>query len=156
VTSGVAALVIDASRSASGVSPSPATVKAILAYTALPLDGVDNLTQGHGALNASGAVALATALGGAGWPATNFDGLVSPPTTTIGAETWTWAQAAEWSDTVVWGTADGSGVPAWAQTVVWGTVDFEGDTVVWGTFDGDTVVWGTYDTVVWGTTNGVN
>jgi len=156
VTSGVAALVIDASRSASGVSPSPATVKAILAYTALPLSGVDPLTQGHGALNASGAVALATAVGGAGWPATSLDGLVSPPSTTIGTETWTWAQAAEWNDTVVWGTTDGSGVPAWAQTVVWGTVDFEGDTVVWGTFDADTVVWGTYDTVVWGTTNGVN
>jgi serine protease AprX len=156
VTSGVAALVIEASRNASGVSPSPATVKAILAYTALPLSGVDQLTQGHGALNASGAVALAGAVGAASWPATNFDGLISPPTTTIGSETWTWAQQAEWSDTVVWGTTDGSSVPAWAQTVVWGSVAFEGDTVVWGTFDGDTVVWGTNDTVVWGTTNGVN
>jgi len=156
VTTGVAALVIEASRSAFGVTPSPATVKAILAYTALPLNGVDPLTQGHGALNASGAVALATALGPAGWPATGLDGLVSPPVTTIGGETWTWSQAATFSDTVVWGTADGSAQPAWAQTVVWGSVDFEGDTVVWGTFDADTVVWGTYDTVVWGSTNGVN
>jgi serine protease AprX len=156
VTSGVAALVIDASRNTFGVSPSPATVKAILAYTALPLDGVDSLTQGHGALNASGAVALTMAAGAAGWPATGFDGLVSPPTTTVGSQTWTWAQEVEWNDTVVWGTTDGESEPAWAQTVVWGTVDFAGDTVVWGTFDGDTVVWGTNDTVVWGSTNGVN
>jgi serine protease AprX len=156
VTSGVAALVIEASRSAYGVAPPPAAVKAILNYTALPLSGVDALTQGHGALNASGAVALTLAAGAAGWPATGFDGLVTPPTTTIGGETWTWAQQAESNDTVVWGTSDGATEPAWAQTVVWGTVDFEGDTVVWGTYDSDTVVWGTNDTVVWGTTNGVN
>jgi serine protease AprX len=166
VTSGVAALVIEASRDAFGVTPTPAAVKAILMYTALPLGGVDALTQGHGALNASGAVALTIAAGAAGWPAAGFDGLVTPPTTTIGSETWTWSQAAESGDTVVWGTTDGATEPAWAQTVVWGTVSFEGDTVVWGTYDSDTVVWGTYDldtvvwgtndTVVWGTTNGVN
>jgi serine protease AprX len=166
VTSGVAALVIEASRDAFGVTPTPAAVKAILMYTALPLGGVDALTQGHGALNASGAVALTLAAGAAGWPAAGFDGLVTPPTTTIGSETWTWSQAAESGDTVVWGTTDGATEPAWAQTVVWGTVSFEGDTVVWGTYDSDTVVWGTYDldtvvwgtndTVVWGTTNGVN
>jgi serine protease AprX len=156
VTSGVAALVIEASRSAYGVAAPPATVKAILNYTALPLSGVDALTQGHGALNASGAVALTLAAGAAGWPASGFVGLVTPPTTTIGSETWTWAQQADSNDTVVWGTADGATEPAWAQTVVWGTVDFAGDTVVWGTYDSDTVVWGTNDTVVWGTTNGVN
>ena len=166
VTSGVAALVIEASRNAYGVTPTPAAVKSILMYTALPLGGVDALTQGHGALNASGAVALTIAAGAAGWPAAGFDGLVTPPTTTIGGETWRWSQAAESSDTVVWGTADGATLPVWAQTVVWGTVSFDGDTVVWGTYDSDTVVWGTNDsdtvvwgtndTVVWGSTNGVN
>jgi len=148
VTSGVAALMVEAGRSAFGVSPAPATIKAALAYTALPLHGPDALTQGHGALNASGAIALTLALGPAGWQG----GSSAPPLaplTTIGGETWSWGQAGDWGDTVVWGNGD------WGDTVVWGNVDT--DTVVWG--NEETVVWGNLDgwgdTVVWGNTNGV-
>ena len=146
VTSGVVALVIEASRTAFGTAPTPATIKSILAYTALPLDGVDPLTQGHGALNASGAISLTLAAGAAGWPDIALTTLVSPATTTDGTETWTWAQDADWGDTVVWGSTGEE--PAWAQTVVWGSVDW-GDTVVWGSTDSG-------DTVVWGSTHGIN
>jgi serine protease AprX len=159
VTSGVVALMIEASRNVSGASPPPQAIKAVLDYTALPLNGPDSLTQGHGAINPPGAVALTQALAAAGWPAGE---IVTPitPATTIAGETWVWAQAFDDGDTVVWGN-DG-GEPAWATTVVWGNIDW-GDTVVWGNADtidwGDTVVWGNTDgwgdTVVWGNTNGL-
>jgi len=161
VTSGVAALMIEASRNASGSTPPPDVIKKLLAYTALPLNGPDALTQGRGAINPSGAVALTLALAGDGWPADDF---VTPltPATTIAGETWTWGQSFDNGDTVVWGNDVGDGEPLWAQTVVWGNVDW-GDTVVWGNADtlgwGDTVVWwnsdGWGDTVVWGNTNGL-
>src|SRR5262249_34177341 len=54
VTSGVVALMIEASRSTSGAALAPDAVKAILEYTSLPLNGPDPLTQGHGAINPSG------------------------------------------------------------------------------------------------------
>jgi serine protease AprX len=159
VTSGVVALMIEASRIASGTTPSPQAIKAVLDYTALPLNGPDALTQGHGAINPPGAVALTQALAAAGWPAGE---IVTPitPATTIAGETWVWAQSFDDGDTVVWG--NGGGEPAWATTVVWGNIDW-GDTVVWGNADtidwGDTVVWGNTDgwgdTVVWGNTNGL-
>jgi serine protease AprX len=146
VTTGVAALMIEAGRSTRGVSPSPATIKALLSYSALPLNGPDALTQGHGALNASGAVALTLALGAAGWQVGSTNAPLAP-VTTIGGETWTWGQVYDWGDTVVWGNGD------WGDTVVWGNVE----TVVWG--NEETVVWGNLDgwgdTVVWGNTNGV-
>jgi serine protease AprX len=158
VTSGVVALIIEASRSSSGATLPPDAVKSILEYSALPLNGPDSLTQGHGAINPSGAIALTLSLGAAGWP--GGVGTTSlAPTTTIGAETWVWSQSFDDGDTVVWGNG---GEPTWAETVVWGNVDW-GDTVVWGNANtigwGDTVVWGNADgwgdTVVWGNTNGV-
>jgi serine protease AprX len=159
VTSGVVALMIEASRNESGLAPPPETIKALLAYTALPLDGPDALTQGRGAINPSGAVALTLALADAGWPSGDITTPVAPATT-IAGETWTWGQSFDGGDTVVWG--NGGGEPAWVETVVWGNVDW-GDTVVWGNADtigwGDTVVWGNADgwgdTVVWGNTNGI-
>jgi len=159
VTSGVVALMIEAGRNVSGVTPSPDAIKAVLGYTALPLAGPDSLTQGRGAINPSGAVTLTQALAAAGWPASNIVASVAP-VTTIEGQTWSWAQSFD-GDTVVWG--NGGGEPAWATTVVWGNVDW-GDTVVWGNADtidwGDTVVWGNTDgwgdTVVWGNTNGIH
>jgi len=159
VTSGVVALIIEASRSSSGATLPPDAVKAILEYTALPLNGPDPLTQGHGAINPSGAIALTSSLGVTGWlGGVGTTSLV--PTTTIAAETWVWSQSFDNGDTVVWG--DGGGEPTWAETVVWGDINW-GDTVVWGDAGtigwSVTVVWGNADgwgdTVVWGDTNGV-
>src|SRR5690242_5738874 len=61
VTSGVVALMIEASRStnASKLALPPNAIKAILQHTAVPIAGVDELTQGAGSLNAAGAIELA-------------------------------------------------------------------------------------------------
>jgi serine protease AprX len=154
VASGAVALTIEATRSAYGLSPSPDTIKAILEYSALPVGTADPLAQGHGALNVSGAIALALAAGPNATPETLPLAPIQP-TTTIGGEAQTWAQAFGFNDTVVWGNTDGT-PPAWAQTVVWGNFGW-GDTVVWG--NADTIVWGSLftwgDTVVWGNTNGI-
>jgi subtilisin family serine protease len=159
VTSGVAALVIQASRQDDGTQASPKLVKEILSYTATPLSGYDALTQGHGALNAAGAIAVAKALSDLNapkwWKALPLDRF-----TVVAGEAWMWANSAVfpndlvtvWANSIDWSTADG-------DTIVWGTaMGLDGDTIVWGTamsLDGDTIVWGTTadgDTIVWGTT----
>jgi len=146
VTSGVAALLIEAGRSIAGAAPAPATVKQILAYSALPLSGVDRLTQGHGAVNASGALELMTAVASTG---SSIDGAASQliPATTIEGVSWPWNQATVADQTMVWGNID-----VWASTIVWGNTMVWGnddDTMVWGNLD-DTMVWGNDDTMVWG------
>jgi serine protease AprX len=148
VATGVAALAIEANRSAFATPLTPNLVKAILEFTALPVAGADALTAGRGEINAAGAVALALTLDPKAPIGPWWSGSPISPTTTIGGETWMWSQSIVWGNTVVWGMGD------WGDTVVWGMGD--GDTVVWGmTGDGDTVVWGMTgdgDTVVWGMT----
>jgi serine protease AprX len=182
VTSGVVALMIEAGRAVGGTPLPPAALKAILLYTALPMIGLDPLTQGHGALNASGAVALTTAVAMGPPPADLADVQLSP-VTTIDGESWTWGQTVVWgntetvvwgntdtvvwgntetvvwgnTETVVWGNSTGGALPFWAQTVVWGNVEW-GASVEWGnpyalTWE-TTVVWGNTETVVWGNANG--
>lgn len=148
VTSGVAALLIEAGRSLTGAAPAPATVKQILAYSALPLSGVDRLTQGHGAVNASGALELMTAVAATGSPipdAVSASDL--SPATTIEGTIWPWNQTTVADQTMVWGN-----IGIWASTIVWGNTMVWGndeDTMVWGNLD-DTMVWGNDDTMVWG------
>jgi len=163
VTSGVAALVIQASRE-NGTQPSPRLVKEILSYTATPLSGYDALTQGHGALNAAGAIAVAKAVGGLPLPALAkwWKSLPLERFTVVAGEAWMWAQSTVfakdlvmvWANSIDWSLTDG-------DTIVWGTsLGIDGDTIVWGTslgIDGDTIVWGTNigvdgDTIVLGTT----
>jgi serine protease AprX len=162
VASGVAALVIDAARTASGKSPPPATVKAILGYTALPLSNTDTLTQGHGSINPAGAVALASAVDPSAPPQAWETSSLPPPQTTIGGDTLTWSQAFDFSPEIVWGTGrDGDEIvwgtnTVWGLEIVWGTGSTDGDEIVWGTgTDGDEIVWGTILiwglTIVWGT-----
>ena len=148
VASGVAALVIEANRSKFAAPLTPNLVKGILEFTAVPMSGADPLTQGRGAINAAGAVALTLALDPSA-PADAWRASASiSPTTTMGGETWVWSQSIVWSNTVVWGMGD------WGDTVA-------GVTVVWGMVDGQTVVWGMNDlvwddpsawnrTIVWG------
>ncbi len=153
VTTGVVALVIEAGRNAHGSAPTPEAIKSILEYTALPIAGIDPLAQGHGALNASGALSLAAA---AAAPTIPLAAAALTQATTIDGQVWTWAQTFGWGDTVVWGNTGDGAAPAWAQTVVWGNIGW-GDTVVWG--NADTLVWSNLftwgDTVVWGNTNGI-
>ena len=135
VTSGTVALMIEAGRTA-GADLSPPMIKTILGFTALPVAGADRLSQGHGALNAAGAVALAAAVAAAAGSSTEVTPV--PPLTTIAGETWLWAQSFDWDETVVWGNHD------WDDTVVWGNYDWDG-TVVWGNTSALT-----WDDAVWG------
>jgi serine protease AprX len=127
VTTGVAALMIEASREAFDKARlTPNTVKAILEFTALPLASADALTQGTGGLNGEGAVRLASLIDpgrstGDWW----LTGALVP-STEIDGDSYDWEQTAVWGNTVVWGdgvlgTTDGSGVLT-PNTVVWGNL----------------------------------
>src|SRR5581483_8719017 len=104
VVSGVVALILDANRTNHpGAVLTPNAVKAILEYTALPLANEDTLTQGAGALNAAGAIALAAAIDpnepvGTSWLASGID-----TSTTIGDQPLAWGQRVVWGDRVIWG-----------------------------------------------------
>jgi serine protease AprX len=162
VTSGVVALMIEASRTRFGAVLSPHAMKALLEYSALPLPAVDRPSQGAGELNAAGAVKLASSIDprvaqGEWWLVDAVD-----PWSNVGNTTLVWAQSVLWGNTLVDGSIAFINEPAWDpslvwgagdDTVVWGNSDDGGDTVVWGnSADGDTVVWGNSDndTVVWG------
>ena len=147
VTSGVVALMIEASRSTNGsrISLSPNALKAILQYTAAPLDGVDQLTQGAGSLNAAGAIALARSINptrarNSWWLRSG----VSATTGLSGGETLSWSQRVLWGETELEGDLVYVNEPAWAQAIVWG------NTIVWGNaiVSGNAIVWG--NTIVWG------
>ncbi len=156
VTSGIAALVIEAGRSVTGSAPTPDTVKQILAYSALPLTGVDRLTQGHGAVNAAGALDVMLAVASAGAP---VEDATSPiiRATTIEGVSWPWNQTTVLDQAMVWGN-----VELWASAVVWGSAMVWGndDAMVWGNLDDamvwgndeDAMVWGNDDAMVWGNT----
>jgi serine protease AprX len=152
VTSGVVALMVEASRTRFGAALSPHAMKALLEYSALPLPDADRPSQGAGELNAAGAVKLAYSIDprvapGEWWLVDAID-----PSSTIGTDTLAWTQAVLWGNTLVDGSVAFINEPAWDASLVWGAGD---DTVVWGNSDdgGDTVVWGNSendDTVVWG------
>jgi len=110
VTTGAAALVIEASRLANPQGPAitPNAVKAILQYTATVLRDdtgapCDVLTQGAGGVNPAGAVGLASSINtgtplGSPWLASS---LVTY--TSFGAVAEPWAQNIVWSGNIVWG-----------------------------------------------------
>ena len=135
----VVALLIEQHRRVAPTLPrlTPNDVKAILQFTALPVAGSDALTQGAGALNASGALALVAALTGNVDPNLRATGTVTPETT-IGSEVYVWNQSVVWGNTVVWGTTVYANEAAWGPQTIWGS------TVVWGTGwpAGDDIVWG--------------
>lgn len=162
VASGAAALVLAASHTAHPFAPSltPAAVKAILEYTALRMRdqyGVeyDDLTQGAGALNAAGAVALAAAID-PGRP-TGWYWLTSA----VAPSTWFAGETSIWAQRFIWGTREISGPlidtnqAIWALGRPWGNslpLDpraIPGSDLVWGP---DESVWGSH--IVWGTNVG--
>jgi serine protease AprX len=138
VTTGVVALLIEQRRRVAPTLPrlTPNDVKAILQFTALPVNGSDALTQGAGALNATGALALVAALTGTTDASLRATSMVTP-VTTIGSETYVWNQTVVWGNTVVWGTTVYANEPAWGSQTIWGS------TVVWGTgwLSGGDIVW---------------
>ena len=160
VTSGVVALMVEANRERYEAALTPNAVKAILEYTALPLQGENPLAQGTGGLNGAGAVLLAESIDpgrpvGAWWLTSGVQ-----PWTVIEGRSFPWSQSIIWGNRVAAGEVVFANHFAWNETVIWGTND--SDTVIWGTTDADTVIWGTTDvvwddtsvwsqTVIWGT-----
>ncbi|MBQ02230.1 MAG: hypothetical protein CL477_16300 [Acidobacteria bacterium] len=150
VTTGVVARMISAQKQVFGrkARPTPNVVKAMLQYSAVPLAGTDVLTQGAGALNADGAVALAASIDTS---ARDGEWWLSVPTTetsTIVGETLTWGQRFIWGDRFIWGSTI-----YYANTGVWSPVTVWGDRFIWGSqinWDdlSTSVVWG--DRFIWG------
>jgi serine protease AprX len=98
----------------------PNAVKAILQYTAEAREGYDHLTQGAGFLNARGAVELARAFAGNGWP-------------DLSADPVRWNRHIIWGNVRVGGGMLGAQANAWAQGVTWGEMRApSGDPIAWG------------------------
>lgn len=156
VTTGVVALMLDAHRRAGypGATPFTANMaKAILEYTAIPVDGFDALTQGTGQINANGAVALASAIDTGADAGTYWLRAGVPGFSMIGSARYSWSQKVIWGTRVYTGDALYFDLSTWSQAVAWG------DNVVWGTLSHDNMVWGTAadgDNIVWGTSTGDN
>jgi serine protease AprX len=125
VTSGVVALLIERHRQVSSVPLTPNDVKAVLQFTAIPVNGADVLTQGAGAVNPPGALAVVGVLTGNA-DTTLRSTTVVQPTTTIGSETYTWNQAVIWGHTCVSGATIYANEPAWGSQTTWGSA------VIWG------------------------
>jgi serine protease AprX len=156
VTSGVASLVLQASRAANqeAAALTPNALKAVLQYTAFQLkdsegNAYDTLTQGTGEINARGAIDMALAINtdmpvGSPWLR-----VTPPPVTLLGGAMNPWSQALTWDDNIVWGTdALSFNSAQWDDNIVWGTALGEGDSIVWGTAaEFDNIVWGT--STVW-------
>jgi serine protease AprX len=106
VTSGVAALVLDA-HNRSGfhkqMAVTPNLVKAILEYSAIPIPGADALTQGTGEINADGATALADAIDTSARVGSWWLGHGVTPSSVIGGQNNAWARNIVWGDNVVEG-----------------------------------------------------
>jgi serine protease AprX len=150
VTSGVVALMVeqhDATRPR-GARPLTANlVKAMLQFSALPIEGADRLTQGTGGINAAGAVALAAAIDTSVRPKQWWLQSAVNPATEIGGHTYSWSQNVIWGDKALGGNLLYVSSAAFLDNIVWGTAD---DNIVWGTsarLIADAIVWGTTD--VW-------
>jgi serine protease AprX len=157
VTSGVAALLIEASRASHPLAPAltPNAIKAILQFTATPIGAgqsspPDALTQGAGAVNVPAALDLAQAIDpsrpvGADWLAGNFS-----PYTVYGASTLPWSTAIAWGNTPFSGGLLDLNREAWSRSRAWGgattwTSDIiQGNNLVWGS----QIPWAAH--IVWG------
>jgi serine protease AprX len=160
---GVVALMIESHRQAHLFGPpiAPNAIKAILQYTATPLDeragatngGItpDALTQGAGSINAPAAIAAARALDASKPLGTDWlSGTLSPVTTYAGEER-PWAKTVTWRDTLFGGSmlvelrrsAWGVATP-WGQPLEWSADVTRGPNVVWdqGIDWAANIVWG--------------
>jgi hypothetical protein len=163
---------------------SPNAVKAILEYTAIPVAGATPLTQGAGAINANGAIALASSIDpskstGSWWLTSGvneysyIDSVRYDWSKDVvwGSKVLTgdmvyyresaWSVNTTWGNNIVWGTNHTSTV---AQNIVWGTTSVWASNIVWPTrvlgeesgYNGQNIVWGTSGSLSWSTLNSTN
>jgi serine protease AprX len=156
VTTGIVALMLEEHRSNGNRRQKPLTpnlVKAMLQFSAVPLPGADVFSQGAGAVNATGALALAGAIDtstalGLMW----LDHHVTP-SSHIGGRHHAWSQRVIWGDEVLTGVLVYYNLPQWTVGA-----SYE-DNIIWGTDDSlDNIIWGThalveFDNIIWGTTH---
>ncbi len=158
VTSGLAALAIEANRTAFTTTRpaiTPNAVKAILEFTALSLrdpstlTAYDPLIQGTGSINAAGTLTLAKSIDtsipwGAWWLVEGVD-----PSSTIDGTSYPWAQSILWGNAILWGNSVYTNDVAWSYMVPWGTT-FWGNNILWGnsTLWGNSILWG--NNILWG------
>jgi serine protease AprX len=144
VTSGVVALVLEASSAHVGDPPlTPNSVKAIVEYTAIPTSRADFLTEGAGQINAAGAVALASRINtnaklGDWWLTIGID-----PASTIGNRSYRWAQNIIWGTSVLGGDLVYRNLMIWSPSSVWGT------NITWDT--NANISGGTRKSILWAT-----
>src|SRR5947207_8823729 len=106
VANGVVALLIEERRQFSTVPLTPNDVKAVLQFTAIPVNGADVLTQGAGAINPAGALAVIGALTGSADPSMRSTTEIQPTTMitfTSTSETYAWSRTVIWGHTCVYG-----------------------------------------------------
>jgi serine protease AprX len=155
VTSGVVALILEASRHGSDPALTPNAVKAILQYTAIPVTtkNPDLLTQGAGEINAAGAVALASQLNstvplGSWWLSNavveqtrfgNPEGACDPGT----CEVKSWFRNIIWGSDVLGGDLVKNNLLIWSRNILWGT------RIAWD--DDRYILQGTSRNILWGT-----
>jgi serine protease AprX len=144
----------------------PNALKMVLQYSSIPVKGddgyADALTQGAGSI-VGGALTLARAINPAAPVGSNWLVASVAPSSTIGDQTYVWAQRMIWGNHI----ARGAGVveeqrPAWALQIVWGEGLEDDDNIVWGNIldIDDNIVWGNNlvwensqegdDNIVWG------
>jgi serine protease AprX len=144
VTSGVIALVLEASSAHVGDPPlTPNSVKAIVEYTAIPTSRADFLTEGAGQINAAGAVALASRINtntkpGDWWLTIGID-----PVSAIGNRSYRWAQVIIWGTNVLGGDLVYRNLMIWSRSIIWGT------NVIWDA--NANILWGARKSILWAT-----
>lgn len=184
VASGAVALILEAHRAAHPGDPllTPNAVKALLQYSSLPAREPsgkehDALTQGAGALNAAGALAIARSIDSSRWTGHYWWTTPVISSTTIGGTPLAWSERIIWGSRIILGPSVDTNERAWARSRMWGSATSwsphaaAGADVVWdvgsqvwpglnvrgatvsGTWDDDHIVWGTTgdDHIVWGT-----
>lgn len=167
VATGVASLVLEASRGANGSANAltPNALKAVLQYTALPVEQADGqasevLAQGAGQVNGRGAIALALAINtelpvGQAWMRSQV-----APFSLIDGDLLAWSRALTWNDSVIRGSDVLSlHSELWDDNIVWGTGcdtdDAQCVATVWGAAsEVENIVWGSglawAEDLVWG------
>ena len=157
VASGVVALVLQ-----SNSSLTPNALKAVLEYSSVAVSDevgavANPLVGGAGAINSTGAVALARSISARAALGQKWLSGFLIPYSYINYEVIPWQQRIMWGNHI----ARGTGIideqrPAWALNVVWGEALEGDDNIVWGNLFGgdDNVVWGNNfdlgDNIVWG------
>jgi serine protease AprX len=126
------------------------TVKLALQFTARIVPLTDVLSQGAGALNIAGALALGTAIDPNAGPGTNWIRYrITAANTDANHQLIPWGQRIIYGDRFVRPRYAQLHLLRWDDDVVW-AYDAIAANIVWGTSADDNIVWGNQDNIVWG------